>query len=179
MNIWCMDATTPHFLLWTDPKSEFSNVYNSVILKVKIYEKISKHWELLRQFKNAKIFQQKNWEDFFKNIWKYAIFNNGFFLFFLNCRFSNIFFKNLLKFFVEIFFAFLNWRSNSHCLLIFSLIFIVIWKFWLWISRGGYSVWKRGGQDRKTVYTFGDITILTYVLTFQKLSKWWNNARWT
>ena len=41
-------------LLESDPKSEFSNGYNSVIFKVKIYDKISKHWELPREFKNAK-----------------------------------------------------------------------------------------------------------------------------
>ena len=43
-------------LLESDPKSEFSNGYKSVIFKVKIYDKISKHWELPRKFKNTKIF---------------------------------------------------------------------------------------------------------------------------
>ena len=41
-------------LLESDTKSEFSNGYNSVIFKVKIYDKISRHWELPREFKNAK-----------------------------------------------------------------------------------------------------------------------------
>ena len=40
----------------SDPKSEFSNGYNSVIFKVKIYDKISRHSELPREFKTAKIF---------------------------------------------------------------------------------------------------------------------------
>ena len=31
LHIWCMDVTTPHFMLWTDPKLKFSNGYNSVI----------------------------------------------------------------------------------------------------------------------------------------------------
>ena len=61
-------------LLESDPKSEFSNGYKSVIFKVKIYDKISKHWELPREFKNAKIFLKKFWEDFLKNTWKSAIF---------------------------------------------------------------------------------------------------------
>ena len=51
--------------MWqTDLKSKFSNGYNSVIFKVKIYDKISKHWELPREFKNAKKNQNKIWEDF-------------------------------------------------------------------------------------------------------------------
>ena len=66
-------------LLESDPKSEFSNGYNPVIFKVKIYDKISKHSEFPREFKNAKIFQKKIWEDFLKNIWKSAIFKNIFF----------------------------------------------------------------------------------------------------
>ena len=61
-------------LLESDPKSEFSNGYKSVIFKEKIYDKISKHWELPREFKNAKIFKKKFWEDFLKNTWKSAIF---------------------------------------------------------------------------------------------------------
>ena len=55
-------------MLESDPKSEFSKGYNSVIFKVKIYDKISKHSELPREFKNAKIFQKKFWKDFLKNI---------------------------------------------------------------------------------------------------------------
>ena len=51
---------------WANPT--FSNNYNSVIFKVKIYEKISRHWELQWQFKNAKMFEKQIWEDFFKNI---------------------------------------------------------------------------------------------------------------
>ena len=66
-------------LLESDPKSEFSNGYKSVIFKVKIYDKISKHWELPREFKNAKIFFKKFLKDFLKNIWKSAIFKNIFF----------------------------------------------------------------------------------------------------
>ena len=46
-------------LLESDPKSEFSNSYKSVIFKVKIYDKISKHSELSREFKNAKIFKKR------------------------------------------------------------------------------------------------------------------------
>ena len=40
--------------MFTDPNSEFSNDYNSVIFKVKIYDKISKHWEMPHKFKNQK-----------------------------------------------------------------------------------------------------------------------------
>ena len=43
----------------TGTKLKFSNGYNSVIFKVKIYEKISKPLELPREFKNAKIFRKK------------------------------------------------------------------------------------------------------------------------
>ena len=66
-------------LMQTDPKSEFSNSYNSVIFKVKIYDKFSRHWELPREFKNAKIFPKKFWEDFLKILWKSSIFKNIFF----------------------------------------------------------------------------------------------------
>ena len=66
--------------IWqTATKLKFSNGYNSVIFKVKIYDKISRHWELPREFKNAKKFQKKILEDFLKNIWKSAIFKNIFF----------------------------------------------------------------------------------------------------
>ena len=55
--------------MWqNDPKLKFSNGYNSVTFKVKIYDKISKHRELPREFKTGKIFPKKIWEDFLKNI---------------------------------------------------------------------------------------------------------------
>ena len=99
----------------SDPKSEFSNGYNSVIFKVKIYEKISRHWELQWQFKNARIFEKQSWEDFFLNSWKSAIFRNIFFQL-LKIAYFQIFFKkssHLKK-------TFLISRGNSQCLLIFS-----------------------------------------------------------
>ena len=62
------------YICQIDPKLKFSNSYNSVIFKVKIYDKIIRHSELPREFKNAKIFKKKFWEDFLKNTWKSAIF---------------------------------------------------------------------------------------------------------
>jgi len=97
-------------LLESDPKSEFSNGYNPVIFKVKIYDKISKHSELPREFKNAKIFQKKIWEDFLKNIWKSAIFNNWKKIFLKIADFQ-IFFKKSFQIFFKNIFAFLNSRS--------------------------------------------------------------------
>ena len=61
-------------LLESDPKSEFSNGYKSVIFKVKIYDKISKHWELPREFKNTKILKKKFLERFFKKYLKISDF---------------------------------------------------------------------------------------------------------
>ena len=46
--------------IWqTGIKLTFSNGYNWVIFKVKMYEKIIKHIELTGEFKNAKAFQKK------------------------------------------------------------------------------------------------------------------------
>ena len=117
--IWCMDATTPHFMLWTATKLKFSNGYYSVIFKVKIYDKISRHWELPREFKNAKIFPKKNWEDFLKNLWKSSIFKNIFFQLLKIADFQRFFKKSSQICFSNIF-AFLNCHCNSQCLLIFS-----------------------------------------------------------
>ena len=94
-------------LLESDPKSEFSNGYNSVIFKVKIYDKISRHSELPREFKTAKIFQKKNWKDFFKNIWKSAIFNNWKKIFLKIADFQ-IFFKKSSQIFFWNIFAYLG-----------------------------------------------------------------------
>ena len=77
--LWITFQQFSPYICQIDPKLKFSNGYNSVIFKVKIYDKISRHSELPRKFKNAKIFQKKFWEDFFKNIWKSAIFKNIFF----------------------------------------------------------------------------------------------------
>ena len=112
----------PHIcwkLMQTDPKSEFSNSYNSVIFKVKIYDKFSRHWELPREFKNAKIFPKKNWEDFLKILWKSSIFKNIFFQLLKIADFQRFFKKSSQNFFGNIF-AFLNSRGNSQCLLILS-----------------------------------------------------------
>ena len=51
------------YILWIDPSSEFSKGYDSVIFKVKIYDKISTYLELPRQFKNTKK-SKKIWGDF-------------------------------------------------------------------------------------------------------------------
>ena len=71
--LWIIFQQFSTYIWQTDQKLKFSNGYNSVIFKVKIYDKISRHWKLPREFKNAKIFQKKIWEDFLKNIWKSAI----------------------------------------------------------------------------------------------------------
>ena len=103
--IWCMDATTPHFMLWTATKLKFSNGYYSVIFKVKFFDKISRRWELPREFKNAKIFPKKIWEDFLKNLWKLAIFNNWKKILSKIDDFQRIF-KKSSQFFFEIFLHF-------------------------------------------------------------------------
>ena len=99
----------PHIcwkLMQTDPKSEFSNSYNSVIFIVKIYDKISRHWELPCEFQTAKIFQKKIWEDFLKNIWKSAIFKNIFFQLLKIADFQIFFFKIFPIFFLKYFCSF-------------------------------------------------------------------------
>ena len=119
--IWCMDATMPHFMLWTATKLKFSNGYYSVIFKVKIYDKISRHWELPREFKNAKIFPKKIWEDFFKNIWKLAIFNNWKNIF-LKIDDFQIFFLKSSQFFLKYFCSFELARK-------FSMSIYVCWRW--------------------------------------------------
>ncbi len=106
------------YMRQTGTKLKFSNGYNSVIFKVKIYEKISKHLVLPHKFKNAKTFQ-KNWGDFLKILWKSAILKNIFFQLLKIADFQRILQKSPQFFFRNIF-AFLNSRGNSKCLLIFS-----------------------------------------------------------
>ena len=115
--LWITFQQFSPYICQIDPKLKFSNGYNSVIFKVKIYDKISRHSELPREFKNAKIFQKKFWEDFLKNIWKSAIFKNIFFQLLKIANFQ-IFFKKSFKFFFWNIFAVLNSRGNSECLLI-------------------------------------------------------------
>ena len=117
--LWITFQQFSTYIWQTDPNLKFSNGYNSVIFKVKIYDKISKHWELLREFKNAKIFLKNFWEDFLKNIWKSAIFKNIFFQLLKIANFQ-IFLKKSSQIFFWNIFAVLNSRSNSQCLLIFS-----------------------------------------------------------
>ena len=57
--LWITFQQFSPYICQIDPKLKFSNGYNLVIFKVKIYEKISRHWELPREFKTAKIFQKK------------------------------------------------------------------------------------------------------------------------
>ena len=57
--IWCTDAIPSHFILWSDPKSMFSNNYNSVITQ----SIIEKHLVSLN-------FQQKIFWGFSKNYLK-------------------------------------------------------------------------------------------------------------
>ena len=117
--LWITFQQFSPYICQIDPKLKFSNGYNSVIFKVKIYDKISRHSELPREFKNAKIFQKKFWEDFLKNIWKSAIFKNIFFQLLKIADFQ-IFFKTSLKKKFWNIFAVLNLRGNSQCLLILS-----------------------------------------------------------
>ena len=116
LRLWISLHQFSTYMWQTDTKLKFSNGYYSVIFKVKIYDKISRHWELPREFKNAKIFPKKIWEDFFKNLWKSAIFNNWKKIFLKIDDFQRIFKKSSQFFFWNIF-AFLNSRGNSQCLL--------------------------------------------------------------
>ena len=116
LRLWISLHQFSTYMWQTDTKLKFSNGYYSVIFKVKIYDKISRHWELLREFKNAKIFPKKFWEDFLKNLWKSAIFNNWKKIFLKIDDFQRIFKKSSQFFFGNIF-AFLNSRGNSQCLL--------------------------------------------------------------
>ena len=117
--LWITFQQFSTYIWQIDPKLKFSNGYNSVIFKVKIFDKISRHWELPREFKNAKTFQKNFWEYFLKNIWKSAIFKNIFFQLLKIANFQ-IFFKKSFQSFFWTTFAVLNLRGNAQCLLIFS-----------------------------------------------------------
>ena len=106
-------------LLRTDPKLIFSNGYNSVIFKAKIYEKISKHWERPVQFESSKKIQKKIWGDFRKIIWKSAIWRIIIFRCLKIAYFHIILWKSP-KLFFWFFFEDSNCTSLSQCLLIFS-----------------------------------------------------------
>ena len=108
--LWITFQQFSPYICQIDPKLKFSNGYNLVIFKVKIYEKISRHWELPREFETAKIFQKKIWEHFYKNIWKSAIFNNWKKIFLKIADFQ-IFFKKSFQIFFWNIFAVLNSRS--------------------------------------------------------------------
>ena len=104
-----------------DPKSKFSNGYNSVIFKVKIYDKISKHWELPHEFKNPKKIQIK-FGKIFKKYLKIGDFRNYLFSIIKNRQFSNTFLKIIPNFFLKYFCIF---RAGWH-LFKYSEIFKMI-----------------------------------------------------
>ena len=121
--LWITFQQFSPYICQIDPKLKFSNGYNSVIFKVKIYDKISRHSELPREFKNAKIFQKKFWEDFLKNIWKSAIFKNIFFQLLKIANFQ-IFFKKSSQMF---FWNFLQFWTREAILNVYWFFH----KFWL------------------------------------------------
>ena len=154
--LWITFQQFSPYICQIDPKLKFSNGYNSFIFKVKIFDKISRHSELPREFKNAKIFQKKFWEDFLKNIWKSAIFKN-IFLIIKNRRFSNIFLKIFLNFFLKYFCSFELARQFSMSTDFFINFdfkndwIIAVWKFQLWISSQ-HKMW-RGSVCAPYMYT--------------------------
>ena len=129
--------------MWqTATKLKFSNGYYSVIFKVKIYDKISRHWELPREFKNAKKNPKKFWEDFLKNLWKSAIFKNWKNIFLKIDDFQRIFKKSSQIFFGNIFeLARQFWMCTDFIINFHFNWVIAIWKIQLWISLP-HICWK-------------------------------------
>ena len=121
-------------LLESDPKSKFSNGYNSVIFKVKIYDKIS-----------SKL--QKNLGRFFKKYLKISDFQKYFFSIIKNRQFSNIFKKIFPNFFLKYFCSFELARQFSMSTDFFINFYfkndwvIAVWKFQLWISSQ-HKMWR-------------------------------------